>query len=151
MADLIINRLNAIHEALERAGFVHAVGGAISLAARVSDPRATSDIDLNISAEASEAAAVLRSLPEEIEIPEDAISTIESEDQIRLFWPHPDTPVDLFFIAHPTFHRLVNERAERFDFGGTTPIKVMTATDLNIFKILFNRSQDWVDIEVMLR
>lgn len=63
--------------------------------------------------------------------------------------PHPDTALDLFLPQHPTYHRLVVERAVPVDFLGAG-IKVITATDLVVFKALFNRSKDWVDIEALI-
>lgn len=150
MTASILERLVAVHRALDAAGFDHAVGGALSLAVHVANPRATADIDLNVSAEASQAEAVLACLPEQILVPGGAAAEIRRADQIRLVWPSPETPVDLFFIAHPAYHRMVNERAVEFDFGGDV-IKVLQPVDLTVFKVLFGRSKDWVDIETLMR
>ncbi|WP_436701206.1 nucleotidyl transferase AbiEii/AbiGii toxin family protein [Nocardioides sp. BYT-33-1] len=146
---LLLRRLRAVHEALRDAGFDHAVGGAIALAVHVLEPRFTADIDLNVMADPEQPDAMLACLPEEIRIPDDASRTIARDGQIRLIWPSPDTPVDLFLPQHPTYHALVTERAEPVDFLGAD-IKVMTATDLIVFKVLFDRSKDWVDIEALL-
>lgn len=48
---LLLERTVRIHEALERAGFAHAIGGALALGYHVEEPRATRDIDLNVSAD----------------------------------------------------------------------------------------------------
>lgn len=63
-----------------------------------------------------------------------------------MFWRNPDTPLGLFLPQHPIFHDLVVARAESVDFLGRG-IKVLSATDLMVFKALFARSQDFVDIE----
>jgi hypothetical protein len=48
------------------------------------------------------------------------------------------------------YHRLVVERARPAVFLGAE-IKVLTATDLMVFKMLFDRRKDWADIESLIR
>jgi hypothetical protein len=48
------------------------------------------------------------------------------------------------------YHRLVVERARPAVFLGTE-IKVLTATDVMVFKMLFDRRKDWADIESLIR
>lgn len=146
---LLLQRLQALHEGLADAGIDHAVGGAIALAVHVLEPRFTSDIDLNVTVDAQRPQALLAAMPAGVVIGEDAPSVLAREGQIRLGWPSPDTPVDLFLPQHPVYHHLVVDRAQEVDFLGAG-IKVLTATDLMVFKALFNRSKDWVDIESLL-
>ena len=134
-----MRRLVAVHEALARAGFDHALGGALALAVHVKEPRFTQHIDLNILADPAHPEPLLACLPDEIEIPASAAAAIRHDQQVRLIWPDPETPVDLFFPADPDFHRLVTDRAVAYRFS-SADIPVMTATDLMVFKMLFNRT-----------
>lgn len=146
---VLLVRLRAIHEALDGAGFDHAVGGAIALAVHVKEPRFTSDIDLNVMADPDHPEALLSCLPNGVVVHPGAASEIKIDGQTRLSWPEPNTPVDLFLPQHPTYHRLVIDRAVEVDFLGDG-IKVLSATDLMVFKAMFDRSKDWVDIETLL-
>jgi hypothetical protein len=146
---LLLTRLRAVHHALDSAGFPHAVGGAIALAIHVREPRFTAHIDLNVTADPRDTASLLGCLPTEIDIHTKAEKELRDAGQTRVIWPDPSTPVDLFLPQHPTYHRMVVERAVPVDFLGVG-IRVVTATDLMVFKMLFNRSKDWVDIEALL-
>ncbi|MFT3854826.1 MAG: hypothetical protein QM733_19120 [Ilumatobacteraceae bacterium] len=147
---LVLSRLQALHEALDRAGFEHAVGGAIALSVHA-EPRATTDMDLNVIADPEHPQRLLDTMPDGVVIHPSAAAELRRDGQVRLIWPHPDTPVDLFLPQHPEFHRLVNDRArpdiEQIGFD----IRVISATDLMVFKMLFNRTKDWADIESLLR
>lgn len=146
---VLLRRLVAVHDALDTAGFAHALGGALALAVHVKEPRFTKDIDLNILADPVHPEPLLACLPSEIEVPAAASDAIRRDQQVRLIWPNPETPVDLFFPADPEYHRLVTSRATPFLFGDAA-IPVMTATDLMVFKMLFDRTKDWADIESLL-
>lgn len=136
---------------MESVGIDHAIGGAIALAGHVREPRFTANIDLNVVADPHHPQKLLEALPHEISIPPDAAEIIARNGQIRLMWqePSPVTPLDLFWPVDPVFHALVVSRAQQVGFLGQG-IKVMTATDLMVFKTLFNRSKDWVDIESLI-
>lgn len=147
----ILDRLGIIHRSLDAAGVDHAVGGALALAHHVYPPRGTVDIDLNVLADADDPHPVFAALPDAIELPLDAADQVRRTGQIRLWWRGAlSTPVDLFFPQHPTFHRMVIERAQPADFLGET-IKVLTPGDLMVFKMLFGRRKDWADIEELIR
>jgi hypothetical protein len=145
---VLLQRLTDVHEHLSAAGIDHAVGGAIALAVHVREPRFTADIDLNVLADADHPQHLLDHLPPEVHVPPDTAATIRRDGQVRLFWPDPRTPLDLFFPQHPRFHAQAVARAEPWDFLGPT-IKVLQATDLIVFKALFARPKDWVDISAM--
>lgn len=146
---VLLARLRAIHAALDSAGFEHCIGGAIALAVHVREPRFTSDIDLNVMASPKNPTPLLACLPDGITIHRSAAAELRKDGQTRLIWSDPETPVDLFLPQHPTYHRLVMERSVVVDFLGDG-IKVMDPTDLIVFKVLFGRSKDWVDIESVL-
>jgi hypothetical protein len=145
-------RLVAVHESLDKAGLDHAVGGALALAHYVYPPRGTADIDLNVTADPTDPGRVLSALPKQIEIHSGAAGQLSSHSQVRLWWRSPelDTPVDLFLPASPVYHGLVVERAQPAVFLGAE-IKVLTPTDLMVFKMLFDRRKDWADIESLVR
>lgn len=143
----LVGKVLAIHRALDRAAIGHGFGGAISLAYATEEPRATDDIDINISIPPDQAERVLDALPAGIEAKANVIDVIGREGQDRLRWG--DTPVDLFFPQHE-FHRVVAERTRDRPFLDTV-IPVISATDLVVFKTMFNRTRDWPDIEAVLR
>jgi hypothetical protein len=148
----VLARLVAVHQSLDKAGLDHAVGGALALAHYVYPPRGTADIDLNLTADPSDPGRVLSALPKAIEIHPGAADQLRTDSQVRLWWRSAklDTPVDLFLPASPVYHRLVVERARPAVFFGAE-IKVLTATDLMVFKMLFDRRKDWADIESLIR
>jgi hypothetical protein len=139
-------RLVALHWALARRRIPHAFGGAIALAYWTLDPRATSDIDINVFLPASEAAKALRALPPEVAQPEGTAEAIARDGQIRLWWD--ETPVDLFFDTVPV-HRDAARHRERVSFA-RTQIPVLGPVELAVFKAMFDRTRDWADIEAML-
>ena len=142
-------RILVLHRALDAAGCPHGFGGAVALAYYVLEPRATRDIDINLSVPTESASIVLDALPRGIAIEDDAVSVIARDGQIRLWWDGRDgIPVDLFFPQHD-FHQHV-ERAVRWVPFLDTEIPIISATHLTVFKTLFNRSRDWPDIEAML-
>jgi hypothetical protein len=142
----LLEKVLLLHRILDDAGVVHAFGGALALAMHVEQPRGTADIDVNISVPTREAARVLAALPRDIARTPQHLAAIERDGQVRLMWGR--TPVDLFFPQH-LLHRVVAGRAETMPMGdGAVP--VLSATDLTIFKVLFDRTRDWADIEAMV-
>jgi hypothetical protein len=139
-------RLVALHRALARRRIPHAFGGAIALAYWTLDPRATSDIDVNIFVPAGEAAKALRALPPEVAQPEGTAEAIARDGQIRLWWD--ETPIDLFFDSIPIHDDAARHR-RRFAFA-RTQIPVLGPVELAVFKAMFDRTRDWADIEAML-
>jgi hypothetical protein len=136
-------RLNA---ALEQGQVPHAFGGALALALHVAQPRGTADIHVNISLPTERAADVLAVLPAEVAHDEASIAAIQRDGQVRLWWGR--TPLDLFFPQH-LLHRVAAGRTVTMPLGdGQVP--VLSATDLTIFKALFDRTKDWADIEEMV-
>lgn len=141
------DKLLALHRVLADAGYAHAFGGAIALAYHVAAPRATADIDVNVQADVERAGELLAVLPAGIRHrPADAV-TLRRDGQCRLWWDR--TPVDLFLPQHE-LHAVVMERTVVVEFAGV-PVPILSATDLTVFKALFDRTKDWADIEEMLR
>jgi hypothetical protein len=139
-------RLLAIHHALQRAQIEHAFGGAIALAYSTLNPRGTNDIDVNVFVDANDPRPALAALPKGINQPTGTVEKIEEEGQIRLFWE--ETPVDLFFNNLPV-HEQAAANVNRVEFEGER-IPVLGPVELAVFKAMFDRPQDWVDIEAMI-
>jgi len=136
-------RVVALEAALAAHDVPHAFGGAIALAYLVLNPRATSDVDVNLFVPTAEAGSALAALPDGVAIPDDAQATIERDGQIRLWWE--ETPVDLFFDYAP-IHAEAARNAGTAPFAGIT-IPVLGPVELAVFKAMFDRSRDWADIE----
>lgn len=150
---IVLERALLLHRVLENAGVGHALGGALALAYHVQEARATRDIDLNVHSDPQQPESLLRLLPDDIPWNARDVRTIKDTGQVRLLWPHPDgqppIPLDLFF-PQGSFHDVVNRRTELVAMlDGTVPI--LSATDLMVFKVLFDRRKDWADIEELLR
>lgn len=147
-ADSMAERIVAVHDRLDAAEIPHAFGGAIALAYHILRPRATSDIDINVALPGAEAERVFRGLPVQVRWTGQLIRVAQVRNEVRLRWMRGGS-IDLFF-AKDDYYGLVESRKELQRFAGTS-IPVISATDLTVFKTLFNRPQDWVDISEMLK
>lgn len=139
-------KLVALRDALEHHQIPYAFGGAIALF-YYRDPRSTTDIDINIflpPTRQSEVVAVLETL-----YPLDAAqvkTAVEATGQARSAWDA--TYVDLFF-ADTEFHVAMSRRIRRQPFLDTE-INVLSAEDLLVCKVLFDRPKDWLDIQAVV-
>ena len=140
-----VERIIRLADSLEEAGIPYAFGGAIALAYWTEAPRGTIDIDVNVFVPADEAAQVLRALPPGVEQPADAAETIARDGQIRLWWD--ETPVDLFF-DYEHVHEDAARHRRTVPFAGTE-IPILGPVELAVFKVMFDRTRDWADIEAM--
>jgi hypothetical protein len=138
--------LLAVHDSLARAGIPHAVGGAIALGYCTLDPRGTRDLDFNVFVGPERAREVFAALPEEVEVNGERLERLERDGQVRL--RSGITPVDLFLNVLP-FHDRVAAQVREVPFEGRT-IPVLSCTALVVFKAMFDRTQDWADIEAMV-
>jgi hypothetical protein len=134
----------ALENAFRQAEVPHAFGGAIALA-YYATPRGTVDVDVNLFVSVSEIDRVIDILePLGIEPPDDIVRGVaERDEQIRLPWDK--TPVDLFF-SYDALHDSCYERRREVPFAGKR-ITILSAEDLAIFKVIFNRGKDWRDLE----
>jgi hypothetical protein len=138
--------LLAVHDALDRAGIPHAVGGAIALAYCTLDPRGTRDLDFNVFVGPERAREVFAALPTGVEVSGERLERLERDGQVRL--KSGITPVDLFLSVLP-FHDHAADHIRRVPFEERT-IPVLSCTALVVFKAMFDRTQDWADIEAMI-
>lgn len=143
----LFEQVLAIHDQLERSGLPHAFGGALALA-YYAEPRVTVDIDLNVFVAPTESGTALSALePLGVTFTEANLRDAESDGQVRVRWN--DTPVDLFFSVYETLHGECADRARLVPFGGKA-IPILAAENLVVFKALFDRPKDWIDIEQVL-
>lgn len=141
----LVDKVKSIAAALDAADIPWALGGALALAYATEEPRGTRDIDVNVFVPSDEASRVFDSLPKGVAFTASDVRQVEKDAQVRLWWD--DTPIDLFYAAAP-FHFEVSTRACRVPFAGRE-ISVLSADDLAVFKAMFDRPKDWVDIDEM--
>src|SRR5690242_15014349 len=141
LADQIV----AVHRALDDAGIAHAFGGALALAWCTEQARGTIDLDVNLFVPPDRRDDVLAVLPRAITVTDDDRAQIDRDGQVRLFWEH--NPVDLFFNT-TRFHEEVSERVRWEPFVGRE-LPFLSCSDLAVFKVFFNRTKDWADLEAM--
>lgn len=141
----LVDKVLAVAAALDATDIPYAFGGALALAYATEEPRGTRDIDVNVFVAPDDVDTVFDALPRDVRHTAADRRAVQRDEQVRLFWD--DTPVDLFFAAHPMHHEAAARR-RRVDFAGTT-IPVLAPVDLAVFKALFDRAKDWVDIETM--
>lgn len=139
-------KVSALAHAFGAADVPFAFGGALALA-YYAEPRTTVDVDVNVFVPpeaVDRVAEVLGSLG----IPATAAErrAVRRNGQVRLHWGI--APVDLFF-AYDELHHHAAQRVRRVPFGDET-IVVLAPEDLLVFKVVFNRRKDWIDIEQML-
>jgi pimeloyl-ACP methyl ester carboxylesterase len=141
----LVEKVLLLDAALNAHQIGHAFGGALALAYYTLDPRATADIDVNISVAALDSGRVFQAMPSGVEWTAEDTSKVVADEQIRLWWGR--NPVDLFFRSS-TFHDGVAERAELHPFADRQ-LPFIAARDLAVFKALFDRPKDWLDIAAM--
>jgi hypothetical protein len=148
MPALLDEKILALHGAFEADGLPHAFGGALALAYWAT-PRATLDIDVNLFVPSERAEPVLATLARlgvAEPTPAERTRLVES-GQLRVRWEH--VPIDLFF-AHDPLHESCRARALRVPFGAGASIPILSAEDLAIFKVLFDRAKDRRDLRELL-
>jgi len=150
---IVLERAVEVHRRLDRADVPHAIGGALALAYHVRQARATTDIDLNVSADPADPERLFRLLPADVPWSPEDVAAVRRDGQVRLRWPAqgagPPIPLDLFFPQHE-LHAVAVGRTELVPMLGVT-VPILSATDLLVFKALFDRRKDWADIEELVR
>jgi hypothetical protein len=142
----VADRMLAVHDALRAAGLPHAIGGAIALGYCTLEARGTQDVDINVFVSPSRTREVFAALPDGVRVTARDLEVSERDGQVRLLWDA--TPIDVFFSVLP-FHDEVERNIRHVSFGDRT-IPVVDCTALAVFKAMFARPRDWVDIEAMV-
>ncbi len=150
---IVLERALEVHRCLDVVEVPHALGGALALAYHVQEARATRDLDLNVAADPARPEALFGALPAGVPWGAGDVRAVQNTGQVRLLWPHPDgqppIPLDVFFPQHD-FHRVIMTRTEQVAMLEAT-IPIISATDLMVFKMLYDRRKDWADIEELVR
>ena len=142
------DQLLAVHDALDGAGIPHAIGGAIALGYCTLEPRGTRDLDVNVFVGPERAREVFAALPRgrrgqrrrELE-------QAERDGQVRsAVWDHAGRSVPQR-AAVPRRGR--RRTSARFRSKGARS-RSSSCTALAVFKAMFDRTQDWADIEAMV-
>ena len=148
----LVGLIVEINDDLTQANISHGFGGALALAYYTAEPRTTDDIDINISVPKSRVGEVFSVLPPSVGWSATDIAQCAKDGQVRLWCgvPREGIPIDLFFPEH-AFHDAVAKATSEHVFRTKDyKIPIISAAHLAVFKVLFNRPQDWVDIEKML-
>jgi hypothetical protein len=141
----LVGRIVAIAESLDRSQIEWALGGALALAYATEEPRATRDVDVNVFVPSSEVDRVFAAMPEGVAHGPADRRAVLATDQVRLWWD--DTPINLF-LAADAFHLDAATRCAEVEFSGRR-VRVLCPEDLAVFKAMFDRPKDWVDIAEM--
>lgn len=141
----LVEKLFAIHDALQAKSLPHAFGGALALAYCVEEPRGTRDLDVNIFSDAALASEVLGALPDGVRVTADDIAVVERDGQTRLVWD--GVPVDVFLNNLP-LHEAVAGAVVWVPLQGRQ-VPMLDCASLVVFKAMFNRTKDWADIEAI--
>jgi len=135
-----------VHEILEVKAIRHAFGGALALD-QYAEPRGTIDVDVNVAVAFEDAASLVATFGSAGFVASDSPAEWLVLAGVRLT-RNLDT-LDLFF-AFDSIHELILSDAQLHPFkvdGKTYDLPFLTANDLVVMKLSFNRLKDWADIE----
>jgi hypothetical protein len=141
----LVDKIVTLCQHFDRARLGYALGGALALAYATAEPRGTRDIDVDVFVPAHDVGRVFAALPPGVRRGGTDARQARAHDQVRVWWD--DTPVDLFFAAE-RWQFDVERRCRTVPFAGHT-VRVLSAEDLAVYKALFDRRRDWVDIEAI--
>lgn len=131
---------------LDSLDVAHQFGGAIALAWYRS-PRATTDVDVNVTLPPQHAEPLLGALTHlGVSVRDEDRTLIERDGQARLDWG--GYYLDVFF-ATLDLHTEMAARAREVDFGPTR-IPILSPEHLIVCKAVFDRPKDWVDVEEII-
>lgn len=142
----LVARIVAVHEMLDSMTVTHQFGGAVALA-WYRNPRATTDIDLNVTVAPKDGEPVLGALTHlGVTVSRSDRDAIARDGQARLDWE--GSYLDLFF-ATLDFHQEMAKRSRQVSFG-PVQIPILCPEHLIVCKAVFDRPKDWLDIEEMI-
>lgn len=142
----LVSKILAVHEMLDSLRVPHQFGGAIALAWYRS-PRATADIDLNVTVAPENAAPVLGALEQlGVTVTDADRVAIARDGQARLAFG--SSYLDLFF-ATLDLHQEMASHAREVRFG-PMQMPILSPEHLIVCKAIFDRPKDRVDIEEMV-
>ena len=130
---------------LECRGVPCAVGGALCLA-YWGVPRATKDLDLNLFVGDDRLDAAFAALEAAGVTFDREAASARARSRGDFVAQLDDLRVDLFVAFHP-YHQTVASRVARACLPSGTEVAFLSAEDLCVFKTLFYRSKDLVDLD----
>ena len=142
----VVDALVDVDAALRDDGLPFAFGGAIALAFATAEPRGTIDLDVNVFVGVDQAERVLRALPAGTVWTEDDLRLLQRDGQVRVHLD--DVPVDVF-LNTDEFHEEAASAVRDVPFADRT-IHVLDPDHLAVFKVFFDRTKDWADLEAMV-
>jgi hypothetical protein len=135
----LAGRIVSVHEMLDSISVPHQFGGAVALA-WYRNPRATTDIDLNVTVSPEDAEPVLGTLTHlGVTVSPSDRALISRDGQARLDWE--GSYLDLFF-ATLDFHREMAERSRQVSFG-PVQIPILSPEHLIVCKVVFEEMIAW--------
>ena len=139
----------AVHfaQALQKAKIPHAIGGAIAYGF-FGAARGTHDVDINLFVGEEEAGGAIDALVSAGLVIDRSLALESAHDRGDARGMFQGLPVDLFFNSIPAHERAAG-RTRRVTLHHV-PIDVLSPEDTAIFKMLFFRGKDLVDIERLL-
>ena len=141
----LVEKIIAVHSALEQAKLPHAFGGALALAWCTGQARGTIDIDVNILVDVSQSQVILSALPNAVTWTTQNLDRLTKHGQERIWWDK--TPLDIFLNSTP-YHEKLWHRIHWEEFADNQ-VPFLSCLDLAVFKAFFNRTKDWADLEAM--
>ncbi len=132
---------------LEALHVPYAIGGALALGHHTA-PRGTKDVDLNVFLAADEVRPVLEALEQAGYELDPELAEQQARERGDLTAYRDDIRVDVFVDSIP-LHADARVRRVSVPMLGR-PAWVLSAEDLVLFKMLFDRGKDWVDVEHVL-
>lgn len=144
----VVDVARALAASLDRCGQEYAFGGAIALGYWAA-PRGTLDVDLTLflsPGQPGECVRVLREIGCDIGASE-AAQMIGEHGFCRA--DYAGFRVDVFLPIAP-FYEVARQRRQRMDLEGQ-PVMIWDAESLVVFKMMFFREKDMVDIKQVLR
>lgn len=136
-----------IAAALERAGVSYALGGALAYG-QYGIPRATNDVDVNVFVSEQGLPAVFAALRSIDIVIDDPAATRAAEREGLIVLRFADFRVDVF-TPSIAFSREAEQTRVRHRIEGQE-VWFLSAEALAVFKLLFFRSKDLVDLERLL-
>lgn len=146
--DLIVT----VHQQLDDAGIAHAFGGALSLG-YAAEPRGTKDIDVNVFVAPERLPTVEHALSEIGFRRPDADGDAEVIPVAGVRFEHitEPFPIDVFCSIDDRY-REIEGRVTTHPFGRNDEVlPFLSAEDLCVFKLSFNRAKDWLDLAEIAR
>jgi hypothetical protein len=137
-----------IADLFERESISYAIGGALALAV-AGVPRGTADVDVNVFVETAELPRILgllRSLGMEVDA-EAALARAERDGMFIARWD--GMRIDVFLPSIPFSREAERTRTRITDVSGWSGW-FLSAESLSVFKLLFFRGKDLVDLERLI-